>query len=73
MVKYKGQHIEYYIHGSLKEHYGKLWDYAEEIRRSNAGSTVKVGVEGGVDGNNYLKRFYVCFHILKEGWIAGLD
>lgn len=30
------------IQGSFKSQYDMLWDYAEELRRSNPGSTVKL-------------------------------
>ncbi|KAK0607472.1 hypothetical protein LWI29_015595 [Acer saccharum] len=35
--------------GSLATQYAKLWDYADEIRRSNPGSTVVIDVEEGLD------------------------
>ncbi|KAJ9545219.1 hypothetical protein OSB04_024926 [Centaurea solstitialis] len=55
----------------LVEHYGKLWDYAEELRKSNPRSTVLVGVNSMPDGKNYFKRFYVCLSGLKEAWVQG--
>lgn len=67
------------IDGTLVEHYAKLWSYAEEIRRSNPGSTVKLDVNHMPDGKNYFSKFYVCFDALKKGWkegcrkIIGLD
>jgi hypothetical protein len=30
------------VEGSEKEQYGMIWDYANELRKSNVGSTVKV-------------------------------
>ncbi|KAJ8630072.1 hypothetical protein MRB53_023395 [Persea americana] len=40
------------IHGSHKEQYAKLWDYCQEIKRTNPGSTVelKVSHEDGENG-----------------------
>ncbi|XP_052627051.1 uncharacterized protein LOC128133592 [Lactuca sativa] len=67
------------IDGTLVEHYAKLWSYAEEIRRSNPGSTMKLDVNHMPDGKNYFGKFYVCFDALKKGWkegcmkIIGLD
>nr|KAJ0200676.1 hypothetical protein LSAT_V11C600320910 [Lactuca sativa] len=67
------------ITGTLVEHYAKLWSYAEEIWRSNPGSTVKLDVNHMPDGKNYFSKFYVCFNALKKGWkercrnIIGLD
>nr|KAJ0226670.1 hypothetical protein LSAT_V11C100001510 [Lactuca sativa] len=67
------------VDGALVEHYAKLWSYAEEIRRSNPCSTVKLDVNYMPDGKNYFSKFYVCFDTLKKGWkevcrkIIGLD
>ncbi|CAI9268268.1 unnamed protein product [Lactuca saligna] len=59
------------IEGKASDHYARIWDYAAEIQRSNPGSTVQVGVNLNPDGKHYFHRFYVCFHALKTGWIAG--
>ncbi|CAI9271321.1 unnamed protein product [Lactuca saligna] len=59
------------IEGKLEEHYAKIWDYANEILRSNPGSTCKVGVSVNPDAVNYFERFYVCFKALKDGWNTG--
>ncbi|KAL7615668.1 uncharacterized protein LOC111917421 [Lactuca sativa] len=67
------------IDDTLVEHYAKLWLYAEEIRRSNPGSIVKLDVNHMPDGKNYFSKFYVCINALKKGWkegcrkIIGLD
>ncbi|CAI9298295.1 unnamed protein product [Lactuca saligna] len=67
------------IDGTLVEHYAKLWSYAEEIRRLNPGSIVKLDVNHMPHGKNYFSKFYVCFDALKKGWkegcrkIIGLD
>ncbi|KAK4411440.1 hypothetical protein Sango_0217000 [Sesamum angolense] len=50
--------------------YSRLWDYSEEIRKTNPGSTVIVGTEQ-VDGEERFSRFYVCFGALKAGFKAG--
>ncbi|KAL4554042.1 hypothetical protein LXL04_039842 [Taraxacum kok-saghyz] len=55
------------IEGNLIEHYGRLWDYAEEIRRSNPGSTVQALLDRG-----FFKGFYVCFKGVRDGWVDGL-
>ncbi|KAL4585548.1 hypothetical protein LXL04_010170 [Taraxacum kok-saghyz] len=54
------------IEGNLIEHYGRLWDYAEEIRRSNPGSTVQALLDRG-----FFKGFYVCFKGVRDGWVDG--
>ncbi|XP_023761650.2 uncharacterized protein LOC111910090 [Lactuca sativa] len=67
------------IDGTQVEHYAKLWSYAEEIRISNLGSTVKIDVNRMPDGKKYFSKFYVCFDTPKKEWkegckkIIGLD
>ncbi|KAL0440498.1 UNVERIFIED_CONTAM: hypothetical protein Slati_2532800 [Sesamum latifolium] len=58
------------IEGSPDWQYSRLWDYAEEIRRTNPNSTVIVGTEKQ-DGEERFSRFYVCFVALKVGFSAG--
>nr|KAJ0201850.1 hypothetical protein LSAT_V11C600324360 [Lactuca sativa] len=52
-------------------HRARVWDYANEILRSNPGSTCKVGVTVNPDGKNYFQRFYACFKAFKDGWNRG--
>ena len=59
------------IEGKLTEHYGKVWEYAAELRRSNPGSTIKVGCTINQEGVSYFHRMYVCFNAVKIGWIVG--
>ncbi|KAL4583140.1 hypothetical protein LXL04_007705 [Taraxacum kok-saghyz] len=54
------------IEGNLIEHYGRLWDYVEEISRSNPGSTVQALLDRG-----FFKGFYVCFKGVRDGWVDG--
>ncbi|KAK2638658.1 hypothetical protein Ddye_026453 [Dipteronia dyeriana] len=68
------------IWGSVKEQYSKIWEYGEEIRRMNPGSTVVIKCsEGDGDGNPRFERLYICLAALKKGWkegcrpILGLD
>ncbi|KAJ9552780.1 hypothetical protein OSB04_016825 [Centaurea solstitialis] len=61
----------YEIEGSLVEHYAKVWSYGEELRRSNPGSTIKIGVDVMLNGKTYFSKFYVCFKGVKDGWIEG--
>lgn len=56
---------------SQTTHYEKIWDYGAAIVQSNPGSTVDINVQTFPDGKQVFKRFYVCFHSLKEGWLAG--
>ncbi|KAI3757682.1 hypothetical protein L6452_05225 [Arctium lappa] len=55
----------------MKKHYDKLWDYGEEVRRTNPRSTLKMSVEANPDGKTYFQGFYICLQGLKEGWISG--
>ncbi|XP_062100575.1 uncharacterized protein LOC133806498 [Humulus lupulus] len=67
------------IQGTLKEQYVKLWDYAEELRRTIPGSTVIIEIEMSEDQTPIFKRIYVCLEACKRGWksscrnILGLD
>ncbi|XP_050211451.1 uncharacterized protein LOC126661643 [Mercurialis annua] len=55
-----------------KEEYSCLYDYAEELKLSNPGTTYIVkGAKSDGDEVNYFHRFYVCFGACKEGWLAG--
>ncbi|KAL2232618.1 UNVERIFIED_CONTAM: hypothetical protein Sindi_1441800, partial [Sesamum indicum] len=58
------------LEGSPEYQYTRLWDYTDEIRRTNPGSTVIVGTED-VDGENRFSRFYVCFLAMKNGFKEG--
>ncbi|KAK3218408.1 hypothetical protein Dsin_012378 [Dipteronia sinensis] len=58
------------IEGSLSQ-YAKLWDYAEELKKTNPGSTVVIDTELGPDDKNKFKRIYICFNACKQGWLHG--
>ncbi|XP_014499459.1 uncharacterized protein LOC106760551 [Vigna radiata var. radiata] len=65
------------IEGDFKEQYKRLYDYANELLRSNPGSTVKLHVEANED-NPIFKRLYVCLKACKDRFIScrpiiGLD
>lgn len=51
-------------------HFARLWDYQEEVLKSNVGSTMEVEtIPGPVPGS--MQRFYrlhVCFEALKTSW-----
>jgi hypothetical protein len=48
------------VEGSEKEQYNLIWDYANELIKSNDGSTVKVNTILMPDSPSQFKRFYVC-------------
>ncbi|GMI68820.1 hypothetical protein like AT5G15685 [Hibiscus trionum] len=66
--------------GNCREEFAKLWDYADELRTQNPGSTIRMAVNRVSDTSPpHFKRFYVCFDTVKRGWkegcrpIIGLD
>ncbi|KAK0582394.1 hypothetical protein LWI29_025116 [Acer saccharum] len=59
------------IQGNLYAQYGKLRDYAEELKRSNPGSTVVINTELGANEEHIFKRIYICLNACKVGWLAG--
>ncbi|XP_022862499.1 uncharacterized protein LOC111382693 [Olea europaea var. sylvestris] len=54
------------INGIVAEQYKILWDYGEELKRTNPGSTVQIEVSG-----HTFKRMYICIGACKEGFKAG--
>ncbi|KAL0284352.1 UNVERIFIED_CONTAM: hypothetical protein Sangu_2830000 [Sesamum angustifolium] len=58
------------LEGSPEFQYNRLWDYADEIRKTTPGSTIIVGTEQ-TDGDERFSRFYVCFDAMKDGFKAG--
>ncbi|GER34746.1 MuDR family transposase, partial [Striga asiatica] len=50
--------------------YALLWDYCEEIRKTNPGSTVVLDTNQ-CNGENIFQRFYICLNALKQGFKAG--
>ncbi|KAL0431976.1 UNVERIFIED_CONTAM: hypothetical protein Sradi_0823600 [Sesamum radiatum] len=58
------------IEGAPEWQYSRLWDYSEEIRRTNPGSTVVVGTEDYLRESRF-RRFYICFGALKRVFKAG--
>ncbi|KAK8713054.1 hypothetical protein V6N13_148281 [Hibiscus sabdariffa] len=58
--------------GNVKEEFVNLWDYADELRAKNPGSTIKMAVNRvNADSPPHFKRFYVYFDALKIGWKEG--
>ncbi|WVZ93287.1 hypothetical protein U9M48_039281 [Paspalum notatum var. saurae] len=50
--------------------YSKVYDYQEELLRSNPGSTVVVKLDPEFQ-EPVFQRFYVCFKACKQGFLAG--
>ncbi|KAK8628911.1 hypothetical protein V6N13_009491 [Hibiscus sabdariffa] len=58
--------------GSCNEEFALLWDYVDELRTKNPGSTIKMALNRVSDiSSSHFKRFYVCFDALKKGWKEG--
>jgi hypothetical protein len=66
------------IHGAIDEQYAHLRNYAEELRRSNHGSTVKIKSALG-DRGRVFERMFACFYACKRAFattcrpLIGLD
>ncbi|XP_073137159.1 uncharacterized protein [Henckelia pumila] len=68
------------IDGKMEEQFNKIWDYCEEIQRTNPGSTVimKLLDEEGSQQKRF-HRFYMCLNACKLGFknscrrIIGVD
>lgn len=56
--------------GSIEEPYAKLWDYCEELKANNPGSTVLVKTQ--LQGEDPIfQRMYIFFGALKKGFVEG--
>ncbi|CAL9011228.1 unnamed protein product [Prunus brigantina] len=56
--------------GTFKEQYARLWDYVEELKSANQGSTVKIKTQV-VKGETVFQRIYVCLVACKKGFLEG--
>lgn len=58
------------IKGSYIEQYELLWDYCEELKRTNSGSLVVVKSEFEGDTPKF-QRVYICLQACKQGFLDG--
>ncbi|XP_031390677.1 uncharacterized protein LOC116203150 [Punica granatum] len=70
---YRALHIaKEFIEGSEKDQYTKLWDYCEELRRNNPGSTLQLGVERpDLSFPARFDKLYICFDATKRRAMRG--
>ncbi|KAK3213272.1 hypothetical protein Dsin_017978 [Dipteronia sinensis] len=61
------------IEGSLSTQYEKLWDYAEELKKTNHGSTIVIDTKLGHDDKNKFKRIYISFNACKQARSTKVD
>ncbi|KAM6580850.1 uncharacterized protein LOC115695282 [Cannabis sativa] len=59
------------IEGSYEEQYAALWDYAEEIKYTNKGSTIEFLTEHAENGVPRFKRMYLCYPGLRDSFNEG--
>ncbi|WOL05719.1 hypothetical protein Cni_G14448 [Canna indica] len=58
--------------GDSKSEYALMWAYADELRRSNKGSTVQMMVQRPIPTDpSVFDRFYVCFEAVRIGFMKG--
>ncbi|BFG37403.1 hypothetical protein CerSpe_236770 [Prunus speciosa] len=58
------------IEGNYIQQYARLWDYAEQLKNTNKGSTVKIKCHL-VGGETIFQRIYVCLAACKKGFLEG--
>ena len=64
------------IHGDEDEQFSKLWDYGQELRTCNSGSTFLVSTHVVTNeqypmGRKCLKSVYWSYDACKRGWLQG--
>ncbi|PKI50818.1 hypothetical protein CRG98_028813 [Punica granatum] len=60
------------VEGSEKEQFAKLWDYCEELRKTNPSSTFQLGVvRTDLSFPPVFDRLYIGFDATKKGMLAG--
>ncbi|CAH9092560.1 unnamed protein product [Cuscuta europaea] len=60
-----------HIQGTSNKQFSKLWEYGEELRRSNPGSTIILGTKLDEASNSRFSTMYLCFKGLKDGFLSG--
>ncbi|XP_075486522.1 uncharacterized protein LOC142526151 [Primulina tabacum] len=66
-AKAKATHL---VEGQACEQYALIWDFANEVKRSNPGSTVVIGTNNETDENRF-DMLYMCLYASKVGFLSG--
>ncbi|CAA0828805.1 Unknown protein, partial [Striga hermonthica] len=56
------------IDGNQDDQYAKLWDYREELLRTNPGTTFEISAPGNP---SRFERLYICIDACKKGFLSG--
>lgn len=57
-----------------KANYAMMWDYCDELRRSNRGSSIYMKVERPIPNqSSVFDRFYVCFDAMRTSLLNVVD
>ncbi|KAG5608864.1 hypothetical protein H5410_020145, partial [Solanum commersonii] len=60
------------VDGDIKDQFKMMWDYCNEMDRTNLGSTIRMFTDNEVPGQPYkFQRIYICFAACKFGFKAG--
>lgn len=61
------------LQGNTEGQFAMLWDYCNEMKRTNPGTSVYIHLKPDLDETttNVFQRFYVCWEALKKGFVAG--
>jgi len=66
-MKVMNEHISDFI-----EEFARLYDYAEELKSTNPGTTVVVRTsKNTIPGKEVFQGIYICLGALKSGWMEG--
>ena len=58
--------------GDLKEENGRLWDYLDDIKRSNPGRKTQLKVNWPIpESLSIFEKLYISFDYLKNGFLGG--
>ena len=58
--------------GDLKEKFSRLYDYDEQLKTRNPGTTVSIRTsKNTIPGKEVFISIYICLGFLKSGWKEG--